>query len=646
MTNPFESEDYDYLVLANGLRQYSLWPAFTEIPAGWDRVHGPDSRARCLTHVESRSDFSDSSARRTAPPSGQSSTLVDIFERQVNLSPDAIALEFGDTRLSYRDVDDHANRLSGLLADLGVGREHVVAVLLPRSDLLIVAELAVTKAGATFLPLDVSSPADRLRFFLSDADPACVIATSAGRPALVGWTGPVIDLDDAQVAKQLVERSAGARATRPAVDDAAYIIYTSGSTGRPKGVVVTHRGFADLTRSVVRDAELKPGCRVLQVASPAFDASILELLMAFGSGATLVVPTASVMAGDELRSELIAGRITHALIGPAVLADLEPSGLEELTTLLVGGEACTAVLAERWSRGRRMLNAYGPTEATICVTYSQPLSGRGSPPIGCPVDASVVHVLDERLETVVGSEIGELYVAGACLARGYLARPGLTAERFVADPMGPSGARMYRTGDLVRWNDSGQLEFVGRADDQVKLRGHRIELGEVEAALLSSTAVAQAVVTLHHSPQGHRRLVAYVVLEAGMMPHVPLLRDQLRQSLPDHMVPSAFTFLDRFPLTTSGKIDRKALPAPDLDGSVQLARTPRNELERILCRLFAETLGLSAIGIDDDFFMAGGDSLSGSQLVRRIRDEAGVLVTAQDFFRAPTVAAVSESTMG
>jgi acyl-CoA synthetase (AMP-forming)/AMP-acid ligase II len=353
--------------------------------------------------------------------------------------------------------------------------------------------------------------------------------------------------------------------------------------------------------------------------------------MALPMGAALVLAPPGPVVGEALDALLREQSITHALITPAVLADLDPDAHPELETLLVGGEACGAELAAKWSVGRRMINAYGPTEVTIYATVSEPLPGAGVPPIGHPIPGVGVYVLDGGLGLVPWGVVGELYVAGLGLARGYLGRVGLTASRFVADPFEGCGGRMYRTGDLVRWGVGG-LEFVGRVDDQVKVRGFRIELGEVEAVLAGCPGVGQAVVVVREDRVGDRRLVGYVTGGVG----VEVLRGFVAGLLPDYMVPAAFVVLERLPLTGNGKVDRLALPAPDyLVGGGY--RAPRTVQEEVLCGLFAEVLGLPRVGIEDNFFEIGGTSLLAVRLAGRARASLGVTLDLRAVFTTPRV---------
>jgi nonribosomal peptide synthetase DhbF len=551
-------------------------------------------------------------------------TLPALIEAQVAQRGDATALVGEDATLSYAALNARANKLAHLLIAQGAGPEQIVALALPRSAEQIVGLLAIAKSGAAYLPLDPDYPADRLTFMLADARPVCLV-TSEAIVQRLPENAPRLVLDDPDIAAVLARQPD----TNPRDQDrtapltphnAAYVIYTSGSTGTPKGVVVSHVGITSLAGAQIERLGITPDSRVLQFSSSSFDASIMELLMAFPAGAALVVPQAGLIAGEILADTLTRYAVSHALIPPAVLAGMPAEGLEQFGTLIVGGDACPPDLVARWSGGRRMVNAYGPTEITICATMSMPLSGAADPPIGRPIWNTRVYVLDDGLQPVPVGVPGELYIAGSGLARGYLNRPGLTAERFVADPFGPPGSRMYRTGDRARWRPDGTLYFLGRADHQVKIRGFRIEPGEIEAALGQHDGVAQAAVVAREDRPGDKHLVGYVVPAAGHAPDAAMLRQHLARTLPDYMIPAAFVILDALPLTPSGKLDRNALPAPDQQPGTNYT-PPRTAKEEKLCALFADTLGLERVGIHDNFFDLGGHSLLAIRLGRRIRNE-------------------------
>ncbi|MFH9684711.1 amino acid adenylation domain-containing protein, partial [Streptomyces globisporus] len=437
---------------------------------------------------------------------------------------------------------------------------------------------------------------------VEDARPALVLTHAATAGLWVDGTATVV-LDDASVQAELAGFGADDLAT--VLDSAcpAYVIYTSGSTGVPKGVVVGHAGLVSLVVASGRRFGVGRGGRVLQFASPSFDAATWDWSLALLSGAALVVAGAEELApGAALMGVLGDAGVTYCMVPPSVLPLLDVGRVPASVTVVVGGEACGPDVAGRWSTSRTMINAYGPTETTVCATMSEPLSGEVVPPIGRPINNVRTYVLDQNLSPVPPGVPGELYVAGAGVARGYLNRPGLTAQRFIADPYGPPGSRMYRTGDLARWNSDGTLHFLGRADDQVKLRGFRIELGEVEAVLAACPGVAAAVAVIREDRPGDRRLVGYVVpdgpVEAGRV------REAVAVRLPEYMVPSAVVVVEALPLTPNGKLDRKALPAPDYSGAV-LSGVPRDARQEILAGLFAEVLGLDRVGVEEGFFELG-----------------------------------------
>ncbi|MCX5339289.1 non-ribosomal peptide synthetase [Streptomyces atratus] len=552
-------------------------------------------------------------------------TLPGLFTEAVRRAPASPAVVCGDEELTYAELDAWSNRIAWLLSGQGLGPGRRAALLMRRGPGLLAALLGVMKTGAAYVPVDPDYPAERRAYMLGDAAPSVVLDDEWARQDFADCpdTGPGIAVDPTYT---------------------AYVIYTSGSTGRPKGVEVTHAGIAGLAAAKRAAFELRPGDRVLQFSPSSFDAMVSEMVTAFGAAATLVVPEETGLVGLELGELLHRERITNATLLPSVLATLEdtygPDRLTDLTTLAVAGEACPPDVAARWAPGRRMINAYGPTESTVGAVMSPLLTGRetGAVPIGRPLPGLTALVLDDRLDLAPTGVQGELYVSGAGLARGYVGRSGLTAERFVACPFGSPGERMYRTGDLARWNDEGQLEYLGRADNQVKIRGFRVEPGEIEAVLRGGAEVAQAVVTAHEHQDGVSRLVAYLVSEGGSELSVAAVRDAARDRLPEYMVPSAFVVLDAVPRTPSGKLDRAALPAPEYAATPKrAARTPQ---EQVLATLFAGVLGVPVVGVDDDFFDLGGHSLLATRLVSRIRRVLDVELPLRALFDAPTVAGV------
>ncbi len=497
-------------------------------------------------------------------------TLPAMFESQARRAPAAPALIFDDVTISYGELNRQANQLARHLITLGVGPESFVAVALPRSPTLIITAIAVTKAGGAYLPVDPAYPADRIALMLGDASPACVITDRATAARLDG----VLEADRRPVADSELMRAQAARAPGADLADAerlsplhpshpAYVIYTSGSTGRPKGVVVSHSGLAALVAGMAGPMKIGSGSRVLQFSSLSFDASVYELVTALTTGGCLVLASAGdLMPGPSLATLTQRHDVTHLTLPPTALSVLPLDGLPAGATLLVAGEAIAPATAAAWSENRMMFNGYGATEATVCATLGGPLSGT-EVPIGTPITDTRVHVLDNSLGLVPAGTAGELYIASNGLARGYLRQPALTSGRFVASPFGPPGSRLYRTGDLGRWNSAGQLEYLGRADSQVKVRGFRIELGEIESVLAGCPGVTQAVVTVRQDQPGDSRLVAYLVAGTGARIELSAVREHLESALPGYMVPAAFAVLDELPLTPSGKVDRRALPAPD-----------------------------------------------------------------------------------
>ncbi|MER5733146.1 amino acid adenylation domain-containing protein [Streptomyces sp. NPDC002138] len=592
-----------------------------------------------LTDEEFGQVVRDWNGPRTEPLTG---TFPQLVEAQARRRPDAPAVEDTHTTLTYRALDEAANRLAHHLVAHGAGPGSIVGLCVERGADLVVGLLGIMKAGAAYLPLDPGYPADRLAFMLADSGAAIVVTQTGPLAGLPPTDALVVDLTADR--ELLAARPASAPDVALLPADLAYVIYTSGSTGTPKGVLVPHAGIGNLASAEIDRLEVTEDSRVLQFASSSFDGAVMEVLMALPAGATLVLPPHGPIVGEALQTFLRERRITHTLLAPSAVATLVPEGLEGLRTLVVGGEASTGDLVARWSRGRRMINAYGPTESTVVAAMSLPLAGGAVPPIGSPLPNTCVRLLDAALQPVPVGVPGELYIAGPHLARGYHGRAGLTAERFTADPYGEPGARMYRSGDVARLRADGALEYLGRADDQVKLRGFRIELGEIETALGRHPAVRDAVVVVHEDERARKRLVAYLVADGGpgSVPATGELRSHLAGSLPDYMVPAQFVALDRLPLTPSGKVDRRALPAPQPQtGAPDTAHTPpRDATEETLAAVWADVLGVERVGIHDNFFDLGGDSILSIQVVSRAR-QAGLLLTSKLLFVHQSIAALA-----
>ncbi|MFK2891134.1 amino acid adenylation domain-containing protein, partial [Dyella flagellata] len=580
------------------------------------------------------------------------STLPELLEQQAARTPNAIALVCEQTQLSYAQLHARANQLAHRLIEHGVGTEQIVAVALPRSVELVIALLAVLKTGAAYLPLDTDYPADRLAFMLEDAQPACLIwqrDSTADLPAACLR----IELDGPSFASQLADGSTDHPDHRTRVRPLqsmhpAYVIYTSGSTGRPKGVPNTHHGIVNRLAWMQHAYRLSADDAVLQKTPSSFDVSVWEFFWPLLHGARLVLARPGGHRDPLYLAELIQQQgITTVHFVPSMLEAFlhEPASAlcTGLRRIICSGEALPGTLRDRVRESLNvpLHNLYGPTEAAVDVTAwaCRENDDGASVPIGAPIWNTRTYVLDAALGLLPPGVPGELYLAGDGLARGYLHRPGLTAERFVANPFGPPGSRMYRTGDLVRWLPEGQLDYLGRVDHQVKLRGFRIELGEIESSLLHQQGVAQAAVLVREDQPGHKQLVGYVVPVAGYALDTGSLRRTLSERLPDYMVPAALVALETLPLSLNGKLDRKALPAPQFVSASQ--RAPRTPQEAILARLFAEVVGLTEVGIDDNFFDLGGDSIQTIQLVTRAR-KAGWIITPRQVFQYQTVAELAE----
>ena len=571
----------------------------------------------------------------------------ELFESQVRRSPDVIAAVCGSQSCSYSELNRRANALACRLRSLGAGAEVLVGICLHRSLDMVVALLGVLKAGAAYVPLDPAFPRQRLAMMLEDAAPRVIVTQRDLAASLPESAGDVLCIDaDVSAAMPADDRNAAPLACPTC---AAYVIFTSGSTGRPKGVVIEHRAVVNFLASMARRPGLSAGDVLVAVTTLSFDIAGLELLLPLTVGARVVIADAGQVADpSQLRELLGASGATAMQATPATWRMSLESGWvgRQGMRVFCGGEALDRDLADRLlACGSEVWNLYGPTETTIWSSVQQVAAGQEPISIGRPIANTRMYVLDRRGQPAPVGVTGELYIGGAGVARGYLRRPDLTAERFVPDPFAPvSGQRMYRTGDLTRWRSDGAIECLGRIDHQVKVRGFRIELGDIEATLVHCPGVRQAVVTDRQDAPGDRRLVAYWLSADGVAPAEEDLRRQLRQSLPEYMVPSAFVRLDALPLTPNGKIDRRALPAPNADraGVARKYVAPRDRQEQTLAEIWSTLLGRSPIGVTDNFFELGGHSLLATRLVSRIREALGVDLPIREVFDVPTLEGLAQ----
>jgi len=579
-----------------------------------------------VPEAERRALLADGNPPAEPPPAA--TCLHELFEAQVDRTPAAAAVVLGDTQLSYRELDRRASRIARRLRAIGAGVDARICICTADPLDAIIAVLGILKAGAAYVALDPAYPAERLRYLVGDVRPLAVL----GPPNPAFGDVAVLPVDDPAAAGDRDGDALDER-TRVPGDALAYIIYTSGSTGRPKGVMISHRAVVQRLAHAQRFFGLAAGDTGLAAASLGFDASVLEIFTTLASGARLALIAPADRADPErLAAAYAAAQVSFAFVVPSVLAALLDTGLAAAPRQLVcGGEALPGHVRDRWlarSPSLELTNCYGPTECTIYVTlHTFPAADAGTPVVlGRPLGASRGYVLDRRLEPVPVGAIGEIWVGGGTLARGYLDRAALTAERFVPDPFAAAGpgARMYRTGDLGRWRADGRLEYLGRVDHQVKLRGVRIELGEIEAVLCAQPDIAEAVVVVRDDT-GDPRLVAYAVPRAGAALDLDAARARLAEVLPRYLVPGAIVALDRLPLGANGKLDRRALPAPsarrvDLGGDYL---APEGDLEHAISEIWAGVLGVDRVGANDNFFDLGGSSFLLAQVRARIEARLG-----------------------
>lgn len=621
------------------------------------QVERPVAEAQLLTPAERDALLAPPSVSPETSPSAD--TIVDRFAEQVRSCPTAIALVDGGTRIRYEELNARANRLAHVLVDSGVVPNTLVGLHLDRSADLIVAMLAIVKAGGAYVPLDPTYPASRLEFMVSDARPVLSLTTREHAGQLPAQAHAMV-LDDPAVQEALRAAPEQDPVLRRTLDreHAAYVIYTSGSTGKPKGVLIPHGNVVRLLDSTQHWFDFGASDTWTLFHSFAFDFSVWEIWGALLKGGRLViVPYEVSRSPGEFLKLLADERVTVLNQTPSAFRQLmqadedhpDLSARLALRYVVFGGEALDARSLVRWYQRHAddaptLVNMYGITETTVHVSYLALNRDVAAMPASSLIGEAIpdlrIYVLDANLRPVPVGVPGELYVAGAGLAHGYLSRPSFTAQRFIADPYGAPGTRMYRTGDVGRWRSHGQLDFIGRADNQVKVRGFRIELGEVAAQLARHPAVAHAEIVVHQDASGVTRLVAYAVPRSGEAVDVKSLRHFLAGEMPEYMVPSAIIALDALPLTPNGKLDRAALPPPTISGTS--GRPPNNDIERQVCALFVELLGAESLGIEDSFFEFGGDSLLAMRAIGKLSQLFGVELTIRDLFSAPTVAALSQ----
>jgi amino acid adenylation domain-containing protein len=577
--------------------------------------------------------------------------LHELIEAQAERTPEATAVVGQDGALTYRQLQQRANQLARHLLQLGVQAEDLVGVYLDRSAEMVAALLGILKAGAAYLPLDPLFPPERIALMLDDAHSPLIVTQQRLREELPPHQAQVVCLDGDR--QQIAGRSAERPAMAVAAEQLAYVIYTSGSTGKPKGVQIPHAAVVNFLRSMAERPGMAAGERLLAVTTLSFDISVLELFLPLSVGGTVeVVAREAVADAGRLVERLSGGEVDVMQATPTtwrMLVEAGWAGNPQLK-ILCGGEAFPPELAEALlPRCGSLWNMYGPTETTIWSSVHQVQAAGGPVPLGEPIANTQFYLLDRYGNLTPEGVPGELHIGGRGLARGYRNRPELTREKFIADPFGAGPeSRLYRTGDLARYQSDGELEFLGRLDHQVKVRGFRIELGEIEAALSGHAMVRSAVVAARDDGRGQTQLVGYLLCEGESRPSVGALREHLRKGLPEYMLPSAFVFLEAFPLTPNGKVDRRALPAPETSRPLleDAYAPPESDLERRLAAIWCEVLQLEQVGVNDNFFDLGGHSLLLVQLANRLRDVAGREIPILDLFKYPTVRTLAEFLRG
>jgi amino acid adenylation domain-containing protein len=573
--------------------------------------------------------------------------VAELVAQQAVANPGGIAVSAGDEVLSYAELDRRANRLANYLCSLGVGRDTAVGLYLDRSPAMVVAALAILKAGGAYIPLDPVQPPARLAFMVRDSEARVVVTTMARAKRLPAGSWQVVALDGDGNAEKIAAQSDLAPAAVAKPEDLAYIIYTSGSTGQPKGVELVHSGLSNLVAWHQRAFQVTSTDRASALASLGFDASVWELWPYLASGASVHIPEERVRSDSKaLRDWMVSEGITISFAATAMaesLMHLEWPKTAALRFLLTGADTLKKYPSPRLPFV--LVNNYGPTEGTVVSTsgvVAADSSANQAPSIGRPIDGVEIHILDDRQQPVTEGATGEIYIGGASLARGYRNRPDLTAERFIANPFSAeAGARLYRTGDLARRLSDGRIAFLGRVDEQVKIRGYRVEPAEIATVLGQHPAVRTSVVIAKEDASGEKELVAYLVLSPGAALNAGELRDHLRKRLPDYMVPAEFVSIESVPVTANGKLDRAALPSSSGNRHSEAYVGPRTAVEEELVKILAPLLKLERVGVNDNFFLLGGHSLLGTQLIARISETFGVDLTLLKLFDHPTVAEMS-----
>lgn len=602
----------------------------------------PISELPLLTAAEQHQRLVEWNNTQTEYPKDQ--CFHQLFEEQVERTPDAVAVVLKDKQLTYRELNQRANQTAHYLQAQGVKPEVIVGICVERSPEMIVGILGILKAGGAYLPLDPTYPAERLAFMLSDSQVPVLLTTQPLVEKLSEHNAQVVclDTDWAMITRESKQNPD----SQVSIKNLAYLIYTSGSTGTPKGVLVTHEGLGNLTEDKIRTCNVQSNSRILQFFSLSFDASIPELVMALGSGASLHLGTQEdLLPGPALMQLLREHAITHITLPPSALAVLPIAELPALQMVLVGGEAPSPELIAQWSKGRQFINAYGPTETTVNASMVECGSSGQSLPTVRPAANKQLYILDQALQPVPTGVPGELYISGVGLARGYLNHPEKTAQAFIPDPFDQAeGRRMYKTGDLACYLSNGHIKLLGRLDHQVKIRGFRIEPGEIEALLKKHSGVRDGVVIVREDQPGDKRLVAYVVPDQDHILTISDLRRFIEEKLPKYMIPTAFVTLDALPINPNGKVDRLMLPEPDMARPELEAEfvDPRTPTEKVLAEIFTQVLDIKQVGIHDDFFELGGHSLLATQLVAQLLKAFEIEVTVVDLFEAPTIASLAE----